>query len=490
MTSAAQWMAIVIVALALRVADGQQFQPGAQPAAVPRDPYAPQYQPPPPHAVGQPADLRYPLPQQPAGAYAPPPSQAQPGFNQTLRYPTPPQVGVPASPPLAVPTASPPAGPQPASFSPAVTSPPAQPVLFQRGQIVARVDNKTIFYGDVAPTVNLILDLARNPEERAAIEANRETVTRNFVRLAVRNKMLLCEFERDIPAKIRDNATEFAKKQAEMDKRIRGAFEKTLEKSREQLRTATPEQVQNLMAQEPTAARLALLMKQRQLESLGELDQALRQLGTTLDAQAREFGEAKLGMDALYKHITRSPEVTHQEMLDYYQAHATEYAIEPKASFEILSVKFVNYRDRNEARNAIAAMGNAVYLGGAPFDAIARKHSQEPRASEGGQYDNVTQGSLASKAIDQAIFAMEVGKLSQIVEDESGYHILRVKARQGADSVPFQKAQPEIRTAIQRQKQNAEQQKFLAELSARTTVWTIYDPPANAQVTRESAQIR
>jgi parvulin-like peptidyl-prolyl isomerase len=430
---------------------------------------------------------------------------AQPGFNQSLRYPAPPQAGVPANPQFTTP-GNPPFAGQPASFSPAAVGVPPQPVEFQRGQIIARVGDKTIFYGDIAPTVSLVLEpvlaRARSPEERAGMEAGRKVLLRVVLRQTVQTKMLLCEFERSIPEKAKDNAKEFAKTKAIMDKKIRAAFEKTLDQCREQLSDAKPEKTQKLLldqlnilvgmqvvdaksdpaqkllVQEPTVMRLALLMKDRKLESLGELDQELRQLGTTLDAQARDFGESKLGMDAVGRQITRNPEVTHQEMLDYYQKHADEFAVTAKASFEILSVKFSNYRDRTEAWNAIAGMGDAVYLGGVPFAAVARKHSQEPRASEGGLYEKVTQGSLASTTIDQAVFSLDVGKLSQIIADDTGFHIIRVKERNQAGYIPFADAQKDIRLAIKRQKQNAEQQKILAELAEKTKVWTIYDPPA------------
>jgi parvulin-like peptidyl-prolyl isomerase len=446
MNFAARLIAAVTVALTLRAAAAQQFQPGGQR----RDPYSP-------------------------------PPAGQPAVNQSLRYPLPPQTSAPPIPPLAPNNGPPPDATQRASYGPATIAPPQQPVPFQRGQIVARVGDKTIFYGDVAPTVNLIIEpvlaKAKSDEERQAIEANREPLTRNEVRLMVRSKMLLCEFERSIPANARADAKKFAATKANIDKKIRTMFEKTLDECRERVKDATPEQTQNLLAQERGVVRLALLMKERKLESLGELDQALRQYGSSLDAQARDFGESKLGMQAIFSQITKSPEVTHQEMLDYYEAHAAEYAIEPKARFEILSVKFANFRTRAEAENAIAAMGNAVYLGGVPFDAVARKHSQEPRAAEGGQYDGITKGSLASKTIDQAVFSLEVGKLSQVIEDETGLHILRVKERQEATQVSFVEAQEKIRKAIQAQKRGAEEQKLLAELSARTSVWTIYDPP-------------
>src|SRR5262245_28475993 len=121
-------------------------------------------------------------------------------------------------------------------------------------------------------------------------------------------------------------------------------------------------------------------------------------------------------------------------------------------------------------------MGNAVVFG-APFDAVARKLSQEPKASEGGQYEWVNPGSLASKPIDRAVFTLEVGKLSQTIEDDQGFHIVRVKERQEAGQVSFLEAQPKIKEAIDRQRRIADQQKYLAELRTRTTVWTIFDQP-------------
>jgi parvulin-like peptidyl-prolyl isomerase len=127
----------------------------------------------------------------------------------------------------------------------------------------------------------------------------------------------------------------------------------------------------------------------------------------------------------------------------------------------------------------IAKMGDEVLLGGTPFHAVARRYSQEPRASDGGFYDWVTPGSLASKPIDRAVFSLEVDRLSQIIEDEQGLHIIRVRERTEAGQVSFQEAQPKIKEAIEHQRQGAEQQKYLANLRARTKVWTIFDPPTD-----------
>jgi parvulin-like peptidyl-prolyl isomerase len=147
----------------------------------------------------------------------------------------------------------------------------------------------------------------------------------------------------------------------------------------------------------------------------------------------------------------------------------------------VLSARFARFGgDRARTWDHLAAMGNEVFLGGVPFAAVARKHSQEPRASEGGYYDWVTPGSLASKPLDRAVFSLEVGKLSQPIEDDDGFHIVRVIERKEEGQVSFQEAQPKIKEAIESQRRTAEQQKYLTNLRAQTQVWKIYDEPTEA----------
>lgn len=360
--------------------------------------------------------------------------------------------------------------------------------LFQRGQTVAIVGDKYILYGDVAPTVDLILwpylAKAANDAQRQAILAQREPLTRSVLQQMVQTKMLYLEFERSMPAEVKNNPTKRAEVRAKMDRQIRQAFDSALESAREKVATAPPEEVEKSLRQD-VVVRLAWLMHVQRLESLRDLDALLRQLGSSLDQQVREFGEMQLGFEAARRHLKKQYEITHQEMLDYYREHAADFYVPAKARFEILTVKFANFGgDRAAAWDFLARMGNEVLLGGTPFPAVARKYSQEPHAQDGGYYDWITAGSLASKPLDQAIFSLEVNKLSPIIEDHVGLHIVRVLERREAGYISFQEAQSEIRKRIEAQKRALDQQKYLAEVRERTYVWTIYDvspPPSPGQ---------
>jgi parvulin-like peptidyl-prolyl isomerase len=461
---------LLILALAPRAAS-------AQPAGG--DPYSPAL------PAAQPDPQRYPINvQSPAFRFGSNAPQSQ-ATAPTQQPPAAPPPTDPQRYPLPSPTiAAPPlpnASPQPPAPSP---QPASAGHLFQPAQIVATVGNKYIFYGDVAPMVNQMLQpaLAKAPSEfeRQQIEKYRDPLTRQAIRQMVETKLMYLEFEREIVKNApKDKLPEVRKN---IDKKVFESFEQELADTRAKIDKARPEELPELLKRDPIVPRLVMLMKDVNAESLGELDAALRQFGSTLEKEVRYYGEYKLGRTTVGKHINFKPEITHQEMLDYYHEHAADYAVPAKVRFEILTVKFESFPTRQAAQAAIAAMGNEVFFG-APFKAVAQKGSQEPNAQAGGYYDWTSQGSLASQPIDEALFTIETGKLSQIIEDNRGLHIVRVIERSPAGQVSFLEAQPKIKEAITTQKKEADYKKFVQTLGVGTRVWTIYDDQAEPTAT-------
>jgi parvulin-like peptidyl-prolyl isomerase len=243
---------------------------------------------------------------------------------------------------------------------------------------------------------------------------------------------------------------------------------------RDKMATATPEEIQELAKRDPIVARLALLMKEHNLETQGDLDRVLRQGGSTLEKQQRAFMETYIGRQNIMEKIKVKTEVSHLEMLNYYREHSDDFAVKARARFEILTVKFANFPDKRSAEQQIVQMGNDVIFG-TPFAAVAKRGSQDINAAQGGLYDWTNEKSLASDAIDQAIFSQEVGKLSPIIPDERGLHIVRVIERQPAGFIPFTDAQVKIKELINQQRREAAIKQVLEKIRTKTVVWTIYD---------------
>jgi parvulin-like peptidyl-prolyl isomerase len=172
--------------------------------------------------------------------------------------------------------------------------------------------------------------------------------------------------------------------------------------------------------------------------------------------------------------IRKRPEVNHREMLKYYRENIDKYKFDSTARWEQLSVYFENVDARDDAYAAVATMGNEV-LQGAKLEAVARRRSQDSRAAEGGLHDWTTKGSLVSEPIDLAVFNLPLAKLSRIIEDDRGFHIVRVLERRQAGRVAFQDVQKEIKKKLLEGKQQDRIDKLLKELRDTIPIWTVYD---------------
>jgi hypothetical protein len=312
--------------------------------------------------------------------------------------------------------------------------------VFTPAETIAVVGDQHILVGDMLGDINQMLapyvDKA-SPEE---IEEQRQKMIRQFLPNMVENKILFLEFLRQVPHdKIPD-----------VQKRVYAEFD------REKLEGA---------------------MQRAKVNSPAELDALLRQYGSSLEKQKRTYMEQTLGRAMLGKHINYKPEVTHEEMLAYYKEHADEFKVDGKASWEQLSVRFEKHPSKEAAWQKLAEMGNEV-LRGAKLDAVAKKHSEEPNAADGGYHEPVRQGALASAVLDNAIFTLPPNRLSPILEDATGFHIIRVLDRTADSRVDFVEAQEDIKDKIKQQKIKAQIQDHLAKLKQKTKVWTVFDGEA------------
>jgi parvulin-like peptidyl-prolyl isomerase len=88
--------------------------------------------------------------------------------------------------------------------------------------------------------------------------------------------------------------------------------------------------------------------------------------------------------------------------------------------------------------------------------------------------------------LNQALFSLPVGQLSRILEDQSGFVIVRVLERKQAGARSFVDVQVEIRDRIKKEKVDREVKKYIAKLRQDTPVWTAFDdsPGANDEVRR------
>jgi hypothetical protein len=315
-------------------------------------------------------------------------------------------------------------------------------------QIIAWVGEQPIQVGDVMPMVEQTLApyLAKmDPEvveaQREQIDLQKRELMKKALENAIEGKLLYQDFLRSIPAD----------KKKEILPRITARVEEQF------YETQLPE-----------------TMEKAEVDSPAALDAKLRNYGSSLEQQKRLFVERVLGQSGLGEKIDYQPEITHQAMLDDYWQNIQDYEFPAQARWEKLTALFANFPSKQQAWAALGEMGNQV-LRGAPLEAVAKRLSQGIDAAEGGLHDWTSQGSLASDALNQAIFNLPVGQLSERIEDEQGFHIVRVIERREAGRTPFTEAQVDIKEKLRKQRIRQQVTDHVSRLKQEIHVWTIFD---------------
>ena len=129
-------------------------------------------------------------------------------------------------------------------------------------------------------------------------------------------------------------------------------------------------------------------------------------------------------------------------------------------------VSFAKTPNRAEAKRKLVAMGNEVVYG-APFADVAKRDSDDFFAAQGGQNNWTKRNSLTNRVLEDHVFSEPVGRLSDIIESDLGYHIIRVIERQEEGVVPFTELQDKIRQEILDERQQQAVKKVLEKIKKR-----------------------
>lgn len=103
---------------------------------------------------------------------------------------------------------------------------------------------------------------------------------------------------------------------------------------------------------------------------------------------------------------------------------------------------------------------------GEDFAALAKEFSEDTASKDkGGLYEDFPRGRMV-KPFEDAAFSLPIGQISDIVETNFGYHILKVENRK-KETAPFEQVKTQIEAQIKLQKQNAVFDAFLTELKKK-----------------------
>jgi len=282
-------------------------------------------------------------------------------------------------------------------------SPPAtsEQAIYQPALVIARVGDQPIFLGDLLGPVNQMLEPYVKKYPKEVLDAQRQKMIRQLLKVQVETKMFYLEFLNKFPNP-----------------------------------EAIPEVI-NSVHDQFNREQLDNFVEAAGLNNAAEFDAYLRQYGSSLQKTRRNFTEQALGQQQLRQEIKFDAEITHQQMLDYYKEHIKDYETPAEVRWEQIMVQFSKFPNKDAAYNEIHSMFNQVYFGGRSMAAVAKERSHGLNADQGGFYDWTRKGSLASRVVEEAIFRNPAGRLSPILESKNGFHVVQVRERRNANRIAF-----------------------------------------------------
>jgi len=152
--------------------------------------------------------------------------------------------------------------------------------------------------------------------------------------------------------------------------------------------------------------------------------------------------------------LAASQVVTPEELKSYYDSNIQRFGTEEqrRASHILIAApKDAKEADRKAAKERAEKLLEDLRKHPETFAEVAKKNSQDPGSAEkGGDLGFMGRGALV-KPFEDAMFALKEGQISDVVETDYGYHIIKLTGIEPAKTQPLEAVRPELEAELKKQ---------------------------------------
>lgn len=169
-------------------------------------------------------------------------------------------------------------------------------------------------------------------------------------------------------------------------------------------------------------------------------------------------------MKVLEREVRSGVTVSEEEVQRYYEEHKAHFRLPQEYHLSQILIRPRAGEGRDDARQRAADVYEALGKGqGQNFAGLATSQSDGPGAAHGGSLGMVREGELAFE-LEQVIEGLQPGQISQPVETELGFHIIRLDDRPPARYKEFPLVKSEIQGLVYKEKSEQRYHKWISAL--------------------------
>jgi len=203
----------------------------------------------------------------------------------------------------------------------------------------------------------------------------------------------------------------------------------------------------------------AALLEYRKDYPEGSFQEILRERGITIEALKTELKGGLLMEKVVRQAVYSGIQVSDEEVLKYYRENRKDFD-RP----EQVRARQIVVATQEEGQELLGLLRQ-----GRDFSEIARERSLSPDGEQGGDLGFFARGEMPTE-FEDVTFSLPVGRLSDLVKSEYGYHIFLVDEKRRAARTSLDEAREEILRALRAQKEEAAYHAWLQKLRSEASI--------------------
>jgi peptidyl-prolyl cis-trans isomerase SurA len=212
--------------------------------------------------------------------------------------------------------------------------------------------------------------------------------------------------------------------------------------------------------------RLDEMRKQMKLESMDELEKAAEAQGISFEDFKQNMRTEIITQQVIQREVGGRINVSKEEEQNFYDQHKSE--LERPEQVKLSEILISTEQAGDDQQKIAAAQAKAEDVlkqikAGASFDEIAKKESQGPSASQGGDLSYFKRGALA-KQLEDLTFGMKKDQVSDVIRTKQGFVILKVTDHQTPGIPPVSEIESKLQEAVYMQKLQPALREYLKKL--------------------------
>ena len=157
--------------------------------------------------------------------------------------------------------------------------------------------------------------------------------------------------------------------------------------------------------------------------------------------------------------------VTEEESKKYYNDNPNLFKQPEQAKASHILIKVTPDAEESKKKQALKKIETVQkkVRQGEDFGSLAKANSEGPTAQREGDLGYFSRGQMV-KPFEDAAFALNVGEVSEIVETQFGYHLIKVTDKKPARTIPYKEVQLRLEQHLKKEKERTEIQGYIETL--------------------------